>query len=257
MQFIIRYALDSFRRIQDLLDQVVALVPEVKTSEGRVKLDAAVEALHAHDTEQRSIDLEISGQSSTKESLETELKKEHLQPIAEFARGKLRGKPEYATLTRGTANLVGKPLASAAFAVAEAATPYLDDFVKGGFPADTVEQVKIMATSLVAAIDKRANLTVRRAGETEAMKTVTKEGKDAVRMLNGLVKKHFAKDSTFLASWQSAMTIALKPGLPRGAKERAAAAAASTTPHLATTVPTTSVTATPAVPAAVQGTKAA
>lgn len=213
-----RYALESFRRGQDLLNAKAVDFAPLRDSEARKQLDEVVTRLNEHATAKESLDLEMAGQASLQQSLENEIKGQHLQPIAEFARGKLRGKPEFATLTQGVAKLEGQQLARVAYAIADAAKPYRADYAAAGFPSDVAEDLKTIADRLVSSIEERGNLRVRRAGSIQQMIVETKRGKDAVRMLNGVICKQFPNDTAFLASWDSARRINAKPGFARGSQ---------------------------------------
>ena len=218
MRFKTQYAIDAFVRIQDLLDAEFPETQGFKGLEARKQLDEVVVALQNHGVQQESLDLAIAGHSEKQIRLQTEIVREHLQPIADFARGKLSGTPNYATLSAGPSTFKGKKLVRAAEAVAEAAAPYLDGLVANGFPADTIDSLKQVTEQLKASLQSRANLKVKRAGDTKGLQEQTQRGYDAVAMLNGMIRKQYAKNPTFLASWQLAKRVVKKPGLPRKAK---------------------------------------
>src|SRR3954467_13364213 len=93
------YALTAFHRVQVFLDANAAKVGVIAQVEARQVLNSVVAQLEAFAIDQGSFNNGINGQSSTQKSLQRELRKEHMQPIAEFARAKLRGVPKYAELT--------------------------------------------------------------------------------------------------------------------------------------------------------------
>ena len=218
--------LSAFRRVQALLNEKSALVgAAVQDSEGKKLLDATVEIFEKHGVDQSRSRLEIDGHQSLTRSQEMELQKEHLLPIQSFARAKLRGVPDYATLTRSTIKLKGPALVRAARAVASAAQPYGEQLAKGGFPADTLSQLAAAADQLQATIDGKSNLKVRRAGATTGIKEATKQGNEAVKMLSAVIERQFAKDKTFLAAWKSAKRVVAKPGFPRGSAAASVASA--------------------------------
>jgi hypothetical protein len=161
--------------------------------------------------------------------LEVELRKEHLLPIASFARAKLRGTPDYATLTRSTIRLKGPALVRAARAVAAAGQPYADALTSGGFPADTLAQLVAAADKLEATIDGKGKLRVRRSGATTGISEATKRGWEAVKVLSAVIERQFAKDKTFLSAWKSAKRVVAKPGFPRGSAAASVASAVAPT----------------------------
>jgi hypothetical protein len=220
-----QYHLNAFRKVQAFLDENVAKIGAIKDSEGMQLLAAAVARFEKHGIDQSTSRLEIDGHANLKQALEAELRKEHLLPIASFARAKLRGVPDYATLTRSTIRLHGPALVRAARAVASAAQPYAEALVKGGFPVDTLAQLSAAADKLEGAIDGRANLKVRRVSATTGIGEATKQGNEAVRLLSAVIERQFAKDKTFLSAWKSAKRVVAKPGFPRGSAAASVASA--------------------------------
>jgi hypothetical protein len=210
-----QYALIAFRRVQGFLDANATQVGVLSPLNARKVLDESVAALEAHAVDQSSLGRETSGTLSLQKSLETELRKLHMHPIAEFARASLRGVPEYSKLTQRSGRLKGVALVTAARSMANAAEPYAEVLASNGF-ANAVAELKQGADNLEAAITGRGDLQVGHAGATKGITEQTKRGQEAVRMLNAAIERKFAKDATFLASWRSAKRISAKPGVPRG-----------------------------------------
>lgn len=211
-----QYALNAFRRVQAFLDEHADTVGALRDSEARKVLDAAVAQLEAHGMNQSTSVLEIDGHLNLQRSLEIDLRKGHMQPIANFARAKLRGVPDYAALTRGVTELKGHSLVRAARAMATAAAPHAESLTRNAFPADALVQLGKAAEQVEAAIDGRANLNVRKAGATKGISEETKQASDAVKMLSAVIDRQFAKDRTFLAAWRAAKRVVAKPGVARG-----------------------------------------
>ena len=227
MKLVNEYHLTAFRKVQAFLDENVALIGAIKDSEGKQLLDATIARFEQHGLDQSTSRLEIDGHASLKQALELELKKVHLLPIASFARARLRGLPDYATLTRSTTAMKGPALVRAARSVAVAAKPYADALTKAGFPADTLAQLTAAADKLEETIDGRANLKVRRVSATTGISEATKQGREAVKMLSAVIERQFAKDKTFLAAWKSAKRVVAKPGFPRGTAAASVASSAA------------------------------
>lgn len=224
-----QYALNAFRQVRDFLDKNEAQLGALKESDGRKLLDTTIAQLEKHGLDQSSSRLEIDGHLSLQRSLELDLKKEHVLPIASFARAKLRGVPDYATLTRSSIVLKGPALVRAARAMATAAQPYAEQLTRGGFPADAIAQLNAAADKLEATIDGRASLKVRRVGATSGITEETKRGNEALKMLSAVIERQFAKDKTFLSAWKSAKRVVAKPGLPRGSAAASTASSAAPT----------------------------
>src|ERR1043166_4441803 len=125
---------EALRRVQAFLDTHDSVVGPLKDSEARKQLDDAVARLAAHTLDQGTANLEAAGQTNRKRQLAVVLKSEHMQPIATFARARLKGVPDVAALTQPTGDLHGNKLVSAARAMATAALPHADVLTRGGFP---------------------------------------------------------------------------------------------------------------------------
>ena len=206
---------DSLLRVQEFLDTNAGAVGATATSAGRKELDAAIAALTDCTNVQASTDLRLTGKVNNERALETSVRNEHMKPVATFARARLRGSPEIATLIRPLQNLHGARLVRAARAMATAAASYSDAFTAAGVPADTVEQLASAADVLQAAVTDRANAKVNRIRATKAIEEQLRAGGEAVRILHAIVSKQFASDPTFLAGWDAARRVTRKPGAVR------------------------------------------
>jgi hypothetical protein len=227
MQQVQQRSLDALRRVQDFLDTHADQVGALKDSAGRKQLDDAVTLVASHTDDQSAASLAMTGQISQQRALETGLRAQHMQPIATFARAKLRGVPDFAALTKSGAGLLPKQLVHAARAMATAAAPHADVLTAAGFPADTIAQLGAAATALETAMTDRANTNVRRVGATRGLREELLRGREAVSMLNAVVSKQFAGDKTFLAAWRAAHRITAKPGSGRGLSSASVPAAAA------------------------------
>jgi hypothetical protein len=203
---------EALRRVQHFLDTHADVVGPLKDSEARKQLDDAVAKLNAHTLDQGTARLEASGQTHRQQQAANVLKSEHMQPIAKFARAKLKGVPDVAALTKSGANLHGNKLVSAARAMATAALPHADVLTKGGFPADAVQQLGTAADALSAAITDRAATKVQGVVATAGIRKETLRGREAVHMLDAVVSKPLASNPELQAGWRSAKRVTLKSG---------------------------------------------
>jgi hypothetical protein len=206
---------DSLRRVQDFIAANAEAVGALKDSEGAKQLDDAVDALVNHGGNQAAIDLALAGGISRQRALEAELRASHMQPLATFARAKLRGAPDFAALAKSGKDLGPTQLVRAARAMATAAAAQLNVLTRAGFPADTITQLGVAAAALENAITERANAKVRRVGATKGIHEELQKGREAVAMLNAVVSKLFAGNKTFLAAWRAAHRVTAKPGIAR------------------------------------------
>ena len=240
MNYYEQYRFDSLVRARDFLDEHAADVGSLATSEARHQLDEALTQAAAFTGDQGSLALTVAGVVSREKSLAAELRTRHMQPIATFARARLRGVPDFAALAKSGGKLRGKSLVRAARAMATAAAPHVDALTRGGFPADTVAQLAAAANALDGAIAERANSKVRRVGATKGIREELQNGREADAMLDAVLTKQFADDQPFLAAWRAARRVRVKPGTPRLMVEPGTVDAGTST---ATTQPAGSATA--------------
>jgi hypothetical protein len=224
--------LDSLRRVQDFLTTNAEAIKPLADTEGRRQLDGAVAQLAVFGDEQGGSDLQMAGQINRERSLTADLKARHMQPIATFARARLRGVPDFAALTRSASGVTGRQLVRAARAMATAGAPHAEALTRGGFPADTIAQLAAAADAVQNALVERANTKVTRVGATKGIQEQLRTGREAVAMLHAVISKQFAGDPTFLAGWRAARRVTSKPGavrLPAGVVGSATAGAATPT----------------------------
>jgi hypothetical protein len=206
--------LDALRRVQDFLDSHAADVGALNDCEARTQLDDAVTQLAAFGNDQGTANLQMTGQIHRERAMAVDLRHRHMQPIATFARARLRGAPDFAALARPASNkLLRTTLVRAARAMAAAAAPHADALTKGGFPADAVAQLGAAADALSATVAERANTKVRRVGATKGIAEELRRGGEAAAMLHAVIHNQFTGDATFLAGWNAARRVAGKPGV--------------------------------------------
>ena len=181
------------------------------------------------------------------------LKSQHMQPIAKFARTRLKGVPDISALSQSGSRLQGNPLVKAARAMATAALPHADVLTQGGFASDAVQQLGAAADALAAGITERFDTRVQRVAATKGIKTELVRGRDAVHMLDAVVTKPLSSDPALLAGWRSAKRVTAKPvsaSAPVGAPVAGAATPSSAVAPSTAAVAHSSVAATPEVKAA-------
>ena len=213
---------DALRTVDDFIVANASAVGALAESEGSKQVGSAISTINMLTNDQASADLNMDGLVSRKRAISAELKAQHMQPIATFARAKLRGAPDLAALTRATRTLEGAPLVWAARGMATAAAPYVDAFVRGGFPPDVITQLASAATALDDAMRERKNTKVGRVGATRGIREQLLSGREGVAMLHAVISRQFAKDPRFLAAWSSARRVSGKVGALRSTGSSAA-----------------------------------
>jgi hypothetical protein len=233
---------DSLQRVPEFLDAHADVLGAIVTSEGRKDVDAAIIAVQAHRTMQGTAIRELAGHKNKQLALAKELSHSHMLPIAKFARGKLRGLPGYAELTKAVDVAAPKKLLADARSMAKVAAGYVDRFVSAGMAADTVDKLSAAADALDEAIKQRIGSHQSRKASTDSIDALLQQGRDGVAVLDALITQLLKSNDPLLATWKSESRIQDKPGKVR------------TKPVAATTPQPVKVTATPAsasVPVAV------
>jgi hypothetical protein len=202
---------ESLRRVQSFLDAHADVVGSLKESEARKQLDDAVGALSTQTLAQGSAGLDSTGKANRVRQLTSDLKTQHMQPIAKFSRAKLKGVPDFAALTQSASQLRGNPLVKAALAMATAALPHADVLTQSGFAPDAVQQLGAAANTLQTAITDVQNTRVARIGATKGIRAQLVRGRDAVHMLDAVVTKPLSGNPALLAGWRSAKRVTARP----------------------------------------------
>ena len=208
---------------QGFLDAHETELGPLKDTEGRRQLDAAVVQIEAHRLGQRSAEIERRAALARKAALSVELKKQHMKPIADFARAKLPRVPEFAALSESGTDLQGSQLVTAGRAMAKALEPVVAVLVEARFPADVVEQLNRAADALEQALNDCATHKVARGVATASLRQHLKDGRNAIAMLNPIVTKKLAGNAGLLEGWRQAKRIVKKPGVVARADEATAA----------------------------------
>ena len=199
----------------------------IQDSEGAKQLDDAIAQIDSLVDTQGASTLQLVALANRQKQLIVDLKDGHMGPIASFARARLQGTPDFAALTRPVSKIKRvSDVVAAARAMATAAAPHADALIAGGFPADVIAQLTAAATAVSDTVGERASVKVARVQATRGIEVQLGRGRDAVTMLNGLVRRNFLRDKAFLAGWDVARRVVSKPGPARGSTEEAPAAPA-------------------------------
>ena len=228
---------DSLRRVQSFMGTHADVLGTLAGSEGKKQIDDAVTAIAIHDTAQGSADRFLAGQMGSQQALAKELITSHMLPIAKFARAKLRGAPDFASLTQPVSFRSPNALLRNARSMVSAAANHADVLTAGGFPADTVAQLTASANQLESVVNARIASKDQRVQATKGIEESLKLGRDGVKMLDALITKHFGKDKVLLTGWRSASRVNAKPGVVRST---------TTVPATTPATPATTPAATPA-----------
>ena len=204
--------LEALRVTQGFLDDNTALLDGVNRSGARRTLDAVVTQLTAHAVTQDLGTRLSRGETANQRALRMILRFNHMKPIADVARMRLREVPNFIALTRPRNNVSATRLIAAAGAMADAATPYEDVFIDAGLDPDFLTQLRQAAENMRRSLDDRAQSRRQSAGATEGLRVEEQRGTAILRLLDGLVIPKLGTNDQLLAQWKSARKIHAKPG---------------------------------------------
>ena len=159
------HVLETLRQVQVFLDNNAAAVgPNVASS--RKSLDDVVTQLSAHATAQESGNIASRGETARQRVLRSSLRRDHMRPIAEVAKQKLRDVPEFHALTMPSTNATSAQLVARASAMADAGQLHEQVFKDVGLPNDFVADLRSMAGEVAKSIDDRKQHIGKRSGAT-------------------------------------------------------------------------------------------
>jgi hypothetical protein len=207
--------LDSLVRAQDFIGQNPELVGSMAGSEDATQLADVLAQVRHHITAQGSNVLVAHGLTGQVHGMAKNLVRRHLGPIAKFARASLKGVPEYAMLVAKVRVSSPKGLVTKAYAVAEAAKPYVSRMVAAGFAADTVDQLLAATNDLNEVIVKREPMAKDRVRSTREIVTLIELGRDSVKKIDAVLAHRLATNAPALAAWKSASRVQAKVGSVR------------------------------------------
>lgn len=205
--------LDALRRVQGFISTHSGALGPITELEGRMDVDAAVAAIDELRNGQGSADRFIAGEMNRQAALTRKLVKEHLIPVARFARAKLVNVPDFKSLTPAVSQN-GKLLGNARV-VATAVAKHRDAFAAGGFAADEAEQINGLVDAIMGVQAERAKLRGGRVNATKSIGEKIATGMAGVRHLDALIIKRFASDPGLLAEWSSVSRVWDKAGVTR------------------------------------------
>lgn len=207
--------LDSLAGAQTFLDAHANQFGNINASDVRTRLDDITKTVQDRITVQLARTRASHGETKARTGLEQDLRKGHMNPIAEFARAKMTGldELEFRALTPSAADLKGARLVQAARGMAKAAEAHLPNLEAGHFPADVVTQLVTAADAVQANLDRRKSVNIETVGATADIRTALAEGRAIVRTIGAVVKRAAHKNPGLLAEWRSAQRVKIKPGV--------------------------------------------
>jgi hypothetical protein len=206
-----RRSTEASQRVAEFVIANKAVLGPLDTTPAGQQLADANARIASLSVAQSAAERTLSGHSSTQQDLARALREQHMQPIAKFARAKLRGVPGYAALTKSAHGIQGTGLVAAALGMATAAQPYAAELAQAQFPPDAVDQLVSTANAMSAVITSRQTTRVARVQATADLKEQIRRAREAVAMLDPIVTRKLADQPGLLAGWRSAKRISASP----------------------------------------------
>jgi hypothetical protein len=206
--------LEALRRVQGFVSTHAGVLGPIAELEGRKDVEAAVSAVDELVNGQGAANRFIAGEMGREAALTRQLVKEHLIPVARFARARLADVPEYKALTPAVQSRGGKMVGSARV-MATAVAKHRDTFVAGGFAADESEQINRLVDDIMGIRAERAKLRGGRVNATKTIRGTIAKGLAGARHLDALIIKQFASNPGLLAEWSSVSRVWDRAGATR------------------------------------------
>ena len=199
--------LETLRQMQCFLDENGTTLEAVNESGARKQLDETVAQMTAHAVAQIGGRRASVGETAKQCQLRTELRFDHMRPIALIANQKLREQQEFTLLRLPSRKLRGARLTAAARDMANAAEKHTDLFVEEGLAPDFVAELRAAADRCDQSIDARGQSRGARAGATEGLKVATTRARVLIRLFDSLLRPKLGTNDELLREWQVAKHI--------------------------------------------------
>ena len=228
--------LEALRQVQVFLDRNASVVgPTIAVS--RRNLDDVVNSLTAHAAMQETGGMNSRGETAKQKTLRAALRKDHMAPIAEVAKQKLRDVPEFHALVMPAATSSSARLAAHAAAMADAAKAHEQVFKDAGLPDDFIDSLATVADEVSKSIDDRKQHSSKRSGATAGLLAEEKRGRSMLKLINSLVMPRLRNNDALLGEWKAAKRVPRKPGPTPTAVGNAAPTPAANVPTPAAASP--------------------
>lgn len=197
------HQLEALRNVQAFLDEYRNRCPSIAASGMRRRLDEELASLARHADAQTSSASGSRACTLRYRALRDRLVRAHLLPIALIARVTEPSLSEREEFQLPAGKPTPQRLASAAHAMAEAASPHAEAFVAAGMPADFIEALLRASDAMTGALTARAQERARHRIATEALRSGIASTRNVVQVLGAFVMSECEADPTLLAGWEA------------------------------------------------------
>ncbi|HKO15559.1 MAG TPA: hypothetical protein VJU87_04930 [Gemmatimonadaceae bacterium] len=170
-------------------------------------LDEVVEQLTAQGVEQDTAQIARRTTTVRIRSLRTTLLERHMRPVADLARALLPEAENVSDLRMPNPEIDAEGLLNAALSMAQAASVHSEAFIMHGQSADFVARLTKAADTLRAAVDERGRARGRGVGATKSLRKLVKQGRQAVNLIQAVLRPVLLDDPKLMAEWQNARRV--------------------------------------------------
>ncbi len=202
-----RTTLSRFQRVQQFVAQLPAAEAPATLGAQVAELDDVITRLSSSSIDQEAGRRFVRVHSESTRNLRRSLYVDHMQPISRVAREVFGASGMHQAVRMPPASVADKSLLAAAGAMAEAAEPEREVFVKHGLVPDFIDRLKGGAKSLDVVREAKTDSGHRRITATASVRELLKRGRKAVRLLNAILQPRLAKDPELLTAWRSAKRV--------------------------------------------------
>jgi len=155
-----------------------------------------------------------TGETAKQRALSAALRTDHMRPIADIAKLKLRGTPEFIKLRMPAGNARGVPLVTSALGMAEAASVHAEVLKANGCRPNFLDELRTAAAAVAKSVDGRNKHRKDRAGSTRALIAEERRARTALRVLDATVRPQLGDDEKLLGQWKAVLKVRRKRVVP-------------------------------------------
>lgn len=202
--------LDAGRRVQGFLDRLFAALGYAVAAAVRARLDKAVAQLAAYQLEQGMSRGTALGETSSQAALRQSIYDRFMSPICTIAKRLLPLVPEYDRLTITSLSLYNGRVGefyTDANNLADASAKYEALLIDNGLPKDFIAQLRAAIGQLDASSGAREDHLVNKVKATAGLGEMDKAVRDAIAILNAVLKPILKANPTIQAEWAASKRI--------------------------------------------------
>lgn len=204
--------LEAVQATQRFLDTYRENLANVELDRGRRLLDDVAAQLREHALVQTAGTRVSQQETVRQQQLRSEIRFEHMMPIAAIARRKLRDDANFAALKTPPRSVRGVRFVTAATDMANAAEPHASTFIEHGLGTNFIAKLRALTNQFESSVVARNEQRGRRNGATIGITDQVKEARSVFRILNAVVRPALGGNGALITEWNAARTISRRSG---------------------------------------------